>query len=184
MKKFEIKTYKWISNGYAPKTWGELKLDRSNDTLYVKMTCEEENPIGRVTYGPDAPVYKDSCMEFFFEINNCGKYINLEMNSIGGYHCGYGENKYDRTFHKVFTEEGEPKAEVQDGYWTAEAVIDLKKVYALTRQIKITSLRGNFYKCGDETPLPHFGMYSEVMSETPNFHLSKFFSKINLEEIE
>jgi hypothetical protein len=47
----------------------------------------------------------------------------------------------------------------------------------------ITSLsdkkyRGNFYKCGDNLPRPHFLAWNNIQSEEPNFHLSAFFGDL------
>ena len=41
-------------------------------------------------------------------------------------------------------------------------------------------IRANFYKCGDETPIPHFGMWSPVDNETPDFHRPEYFGKFIL----
>ena len=181
MKKFEINTYKWTDNGYAPKAWGELSL--KDGLLAVKMTCMEKEPLATVSYGPDAPVYKDSCMEFFFEVNSCGKYINLEMNSVGGYPCAIRKDRNDRTYITPFAEGGEPKAAVNDESWSVEAVLSVQKILSYFGENELLTLRGNFYKCGDETEYPHFGMYNEVLSDTPNFHMIQFFADIDIEEL-
>ncbi|MDD6236825.1 MAG: carbohydrate-binding family 9-like protein, partial [Clostridiales bacterium] len=44
----------------------------------------------------------------------------------------------------------------------------------------ITELRGNFYKCGDKTKHPHFGMWNPINNEFPDFHLPQFFGRIIL----
>lgn len=43
--------------------------------------------------------------------------------------------------------------------------------------ITLSGLRafGNFYKCGDELPQPHFISWSPIGHPTPNFHLPAFF---------
>ncbi|WP_269636734.1 carbohydrate-binding family 9-like protein [Paenibacillus forsythiae] len=40
---------------------------------------------------------------------------------------------------------------------------------------------GNFYKCGDETPIPHYGCWSMVNSASPDYHLSRCFWELVLE---
>jgi hypothetical protein len=41
-------------------------------------------------------------------------------------------------------------------------------------------MRGNFYKCGDETKQPHYLAWNPVVSEEPDFHLSKSFGNLIL----
>jgi hypothetical protein len=43
-----------------------------------------------------------------------------------------------------------------------------------------TRMRGNLYKCGDETAFPHYGAWSRVASPTPDFHRSCDFGELLL----
>lgn len=182
MKKFPISIYKWEKHNYCPPTWAELKL--TEKTLYIKMTSLECNPLARYTHGPDANVYCDSCVEFFFSINGLQPaYLNLEMNSIGGYHCAYHRELGAKEYCSPFVEGGAPKATVIEGSWYVEATFDLDQVKKLFGICDITSFAANFYKCGDETEKPHYGMWNEVIWETPSFHRPEFFRNIPLEEI-
>jgi hypothetical protein len=38
--------------------------------------------------------------------------------------------------------------------------------------------RANFYKCGDETEIPHYGAWNPVGSPKPDFHLPEYFGRI------
>ena len=38
--------------------------------------------------------------------------------------------------------------------------------------------RVNFYKCGDQLPVPHFVAWNNIQSAEPNFHLPEFFGEI------
>ncbi len=182
MKKFPIRFYKWEKHDYCPPSWGEVKL--TDKTLYIKMTCIESTPFARYTHGPDANVYCDSCMEFFFSFNELQPaYVNLEMNSIGGYYCAYHTCPEQKEYCISFTNDGFPRATVSDDQWVVEATFDLDKLKKLFGISEITSFAANFYKCGDETEKPHYGMYNEVIWETPSFHRPEFFAKIPLEDI-
>ena len=182
MKKFPISIYKWEKYDYCPPTWGEVKL--TDKTLYIKMTSLESNPFARYTHGPDAKVCCDSCVEFFFSFNNLQPaYLNIEMNSIGGYYCAYHPELGVKEYCSPFAEGGAPKATVLDDMWYAEATFDLdtlKKFFGLT---EVTSFAANFYKCGDETEKPHYGMHNEVIWEQPSFHRPEFFVNIPLEDV-
>ena len=39
----------------------------------------------------------------------------------------------------------------------------------------------NFYKCGDETEVPHYGAWSPVGTPAPDFHRPEFFGEIVFE---
>ena len=40
------------------------------------------------------------------------------------------------------------------------------------------SIRTNFYKCGDETEFPHFGIWKEYPLQEPDFHRPEYFGEI------
>jgi hypothetical protein len=42
-------------------------------------------------------------------------------------------------------------------------------------------IKANFYKCGDETPEPHFLSWNPIDLPQPNFHAPQFFGLLNLE---
>lgn len=181
MKKFSISNYRWTNNGYEPEAWGELKL--TPDTLNVKLTCIEKEPLARHNYGPDAPVHCDSCLEFFFSLDGGKHYVNIEMNAGGGYLCAYRTSREDKAYIDLLAEDGIPKATVLDDRWYAEATFDLNKLKKAFNIDKITELKGNFYKCGDETKFPHFGMWNTVLTEKPDFHRPEYFADIPLGDI-
>lgn len=181
MKKFLISNYRWKNNGYEPEAWGELKL--TPDTLNVKLTCVEKEPLARYNYGPDAPVCRDSCLEFFFSLDGGKHYVNIEMNACGGYYCAFRTGRENRTYVDVFAEDGKPKATVLDDRWYAEATFDLNKLKKTFNIDEITEMKGNFYKCGDETKLPHCGMWNTVLTEKPDFHRPEYFADIPLGDI-
>ncbi len=181
MKRFEISHYLWANNGYEPKAWAELHL--TDDKLFIKLTACEKEPYARFAYGPDALVYWDSCLECFLSFNGSPYYMNLEANSIGGYYSAYRTCIDNCRLIDVFAEGGKPKPTVLDDMWFVEMVLDLEKVKELFGITEITSLRGNFYKCGDETAFPHFGMWNLIESDEPCFHVSEFFGDIDLSEI-
>lgn len=60
------------------------------DGFYLKLVCEETNPLRTYTKAND-PVYQDSAMEVFLMFDSEGEkahkgvYINLEMNSNGAF---------------------------------------------------------------------------------------------------
>ena len=55
-------------------------------------------------------------------------------------------------------------------------VVDLDKTIPYLESIGFFT--GNFYKCGDETEFPHYGMWSEAVSDTPDFHRPECFGRL------
>jgi hypothetical protein len=70
----------------------------------------------------------------------------------------------------------------EDGGWTLEAHI----AFSLIEEILGVELdfthrwECNFYKCGDETPFPHWGAWSEVSQL--NFHLPQCFGYLQFDK--
>ena len=174
-----IDTYRWENTGYSPRASARLSL--VGDTLFLRMRVEESDPLIRYQPGdPNPRVWCDSCMEFFFSANDKPAYVNLEMNAGGCYLCNVGEGRRGRVVCDVFAENGQPSATVGDGFWQVEAALSLRKIAKVFGVEAVTSLRGNFYKCGDETALPHYGMWSEIALTEADYHRPEFFGSILL----
>jgi len=174
-----IGIYLWEENGYTPRASARLTL--VGDTLILRMRAEESDPLIRYHRGDVSPrVWCDSCMEFFFSANDQPGYVNLEMNADGCYICNFGEGRHNRRACDIFAEGGQPTATVGEGFWQVEASLSLQKITMLFGAEAVTSLRGNFYKCGDETTFPHFGMWAKVDVPTPDFHRPAYFCPLLL----
>ena len=90
----------------------------------------------------------------------------------------------------VFTSAGKFKSsarcapEINDEYWTVTYKIGfdfIKKYYPEFDIEKASYVKGNVYKCGDETPIEHYMSYFEVKCENPDFHRPEYFGKIEIQ---
>ena len=179
---FEIKKYKW-TDGVKPRV--RLFLAHNGASLFVKFQIFEANPAA-VYAEDDCPVYKDSAAEFFLKpFSDDSRYINIEINSKGAAVFGIGSGKTARTpitsAYKSFLG---ISAELFKRYWTVSFAVPfglLAEIYgrAVTAE---NIMRANFYKCGDETPYPHYGMLFEVDNSFPEFHLPEFFGELRLKK--
>ncbi|MEG0108485.1 MAG: carbohydrate-binding family 9-like protein, partial [Lachnospiraceae bacterium] len=81
-----------------PNTYGYLGFV-PNDGFYLHMTCEESNPLRTYTE-MNAPVFKDSAMEFFLQLSTdhvlSPIYLNFEMNANGALLGMYGDKREKR----------------------------------------------------------------------------------------
>lgn len=172
--------------GHTPATHAQMVYVEEFGFI-LRMTCAEENPKA-VYHSYNEPVYTDSCMEFFCDWLGDGRYINMEMNSLGTLLSCVGSGRHartpvaDLTGGEIFPVTGE----VSEGKWQVTAAIPTA---LLCRILGVDSIpfaagytfRGNFYKCGDETPVMHYGMWNPVGTEKPDFHRPEYFGTLILD---
>lgn len=178
----QIDSFFWYE-GHTPATTAQLVFI-ADYGFVLRMTCAEESPKAVYTEY-NQPVYTDSCMEFFCDYLGDGRYINMEMNSRGTLLSCIGSDRHARTSIADLTEGAifPVKGEVSDGHWQVTAEIPaalLCKILGVDA-IPFGSgyiLRGNFYKCGDETPVIHYGMWNPVGTEKPDFHRPEYFGTL------
>ncbi len=174
-----IDNYRW-REGYAPYASAKLIYVRGTG-LALLMKCREENPKAVYDSFFD-PVYRDSALEFFFSLDRIGEtedglYLNCEMNSKGTALMEFGRRKPDHHRLDSIAEPPKVKAFREGDCWCVCTVFSdelIEKLFGRRLNIGDTFC-GNFYKCGDDTDIPHFGMWSPVMTETPNFHRPDYF---------
>ena len=177
-EKAEISNYVW-GKKYTPRAWAKLICVK--DSLFLRMECEEENP--RAEYGDFFdPVYRDSCLEFFFSFEKGGKYINCEMNSRGAALIAVGEGRNGRVRIDEITSPPAVKASWEEKVWRVDVEFGLAFLKTvLGEKVSLdaeTIFYGNFYKCGDDTEIPHYGMWNPVITETPDFHRPEHFGEL------
>ena len=166
--------------GHTPATDARLVYVEGYGFI-LRMTCTEESPKAVYTRY-NQPVYTDSCLEFFCDWLGDGRYVNMEMNANGTLLSCIGPDRHARTpiadlsGGEIFVVKGE----IEATSWNVTAYIPTA---LLCRILGVDSIpfgraytfRGNFYKCGDETPIPHYGMWSPVGTEKADFHRPEYF---------
>ena len=177
-----IDNFFWLE-GHTPATTAKLVYVEGFGFI-LRMTCAETDPKAVYTKYNE-PVYTDSCMEFFCDWLGDGRYINMEMNPKGTLLSCIGPDRHARTPIADLSggEIFDVKGEIRDGYWQVTAVIPealLCKILGVETIPfgKGYTFRGNFYKCGDETPVPHYGMWNPVGTEKPDFHRPEYFGRL------
>ncbi|HID39106.1 MAG TPA: hypothetical protein EYP36_06295 [Calditrichaeota bacterium] len=179
----QVNTYLWMDNGYTPRV--EVRLLYSTGFIYVHFTAYEKAIVAKYTQIND-PVYKDSCVEFF--VNpfpaNSGNYLNVEVNAIGTVRAEFG-GKEERSVinsdvlanFEIATTLKKPIYGVYGSdYWQVAFKLPILLLEELYKQhFKGDNAVGNFYKCGDETKVEHYGMWSRIENPVPSFHLPEYF---------
>lgn len=178
-----ISIYPW-GGDYRPITWAKIWFEE-HVGFHVVMHCEEENP--RAVYeNPDEPVYEDSCMECFLQFypDSDDFYINFEVNSKGVMLCQRGMGRGDRVFIRMLRmDQPEVTVSKTETDWEISYIIPLsfiRHVYGHCDFVEGQVIRGNFYKCGDKTEVSHYGCWSEIRCENPDYHRPEYFGKLIL----
>lgn len=145
----------------------------------------------RGKYGEDnGQVWTDSCMEFFIQPVNDGIYYNLECNCIGTVLLGAGKGREGRelagpdtlgTIQRWASLGRRPFDEkLGRQTWEVAVILPLSAFFKHhIVSIEGCSVKGNFYKCGDELQTPHFLSYFPIKLEKPNFHCPEFFGNLD-----
>lgn len=181
-----IDVVNWPSFPYKPSV--KFKIAYCLDQIWLKFYVKEETIRAKET-AINGEVYKDSCVEFFISPNQNDTYYNFEFNCIGVPYLGYGLPGKSRTLInpeivkliKVKSSLGNSPFDEKTGghHWELMVVIP-KDCFVFDRSLSFEGLRAsaNFYKCGDETSIPHFVTWNLIHTETPNFHQPGHFGKL------
>lgn len=166
-----------------PKTYGYLGFV-PGDGLYLKMICEEKDPLRTCTKDRD-PVYRDSAMEafFMFESQHAKSgppvYFNFEFNANGVLLAAYGK---ERTYRSYLAKEVYPefqcKAEIEENQWSVSLRIPVSVLERVCGPLELregSTFTCNFYKISENKDIEHYAAYAPIDSEIPSFHVPEFF---------
>ncbi len=180
----ELTEVPWKAFPYHPQVHFKI-AHTALGILLLFDVCEKH--VKAVYRHTNDPVYKDSCVEFFFSFDG-SNYYNLEFNCIGAGLIGYGPAQ--RLKRKRLARETIEQVKTYS-YISPEASASGDKEWRLLLHIPLTvfdahtidslgGLRctGNFYKCGDDLPEPHYVAWNPIDHPKPNFHLPQYFGEL------
>ena len=183
----DVDSYVWGGAERAYKTYGQLAYAKTGDSktgLYIRLFCEEKDPVSKETQ-LDGMVCMDSCMEFFFGMRDKGSsdihYLNIESNSLGVTFMSFGAGRHGRVFLSELGIERFPvKVNIGSDGWEVLVFVpesDLKKVFGRSDINENTVMMGNFYKCDENANAP-FGSWAPIVAPAPDFHRPEYFGEI------
>jgi len=184
------------SSVHRPRT--RVKLVADAQTIYGIFKVEDRF-IRCVHTAFQAPVYKDSCVEFFVQPRPDKGYFNFEFNCGGALLAAYitDPRRTEGGFadwRPLAPEEGRRIAVQSSLPPTVDPEIPDRRTWQLAFRIPLDILgayvgpltiaagdvwRANFYKCGDETSHPHWAAWHPV--DALNFHLPHCFGRLRFE---
>ena len=159
------------------KAWFQACHDTS--CLYVRMEAEE-SPVRATLTGPLGQVCRDSCLEFFFAPDGGERYFNFELNPLGTLCFGFGAGRPTRVRQvPKDLEQFQIKPFLAPKGWgvTFAVPADFVRLY-FPGFIFSGEAAANFYKCGDDTPTPHYLAWSPLTSPAPDFHRRQDFGRL------
>ena len=168
---------------YRPEA--EFDICHSGEALHLRFRVKED-AVRAVCAADREHAWEDSCVEFFFDPHGDGSYYNLECTCIGKLYLCRGEGRHGREFlpeaayaaiRRRCSLGTEPFGlrEVPTA-WEVEldvpaAVFGLASFHGL-------QARGNFYKCGDRLPVPHYLTWAPITTPKPDFHRPEYFDTL------
>ena len=151
-------------------------------SLYLRMEAEE-SPVHATLIGPLDQVCRDSCLEFFFAPDSGDRYFNFELNPLGTLCLGFGTGRSARV-RQVPKDLEQFQIEpflTPKGWGVSFAVpADFVRLYFPGFTLS-GEAAANFYKCGDDTPVPHYLAWSPMTSSAPDFHRRQDFGRLVFE---
>ena len=183
----------YMADSCPIQAWAQVAYD--DEHLYVRLRALEEH-IRTEESGPLASTWEDSCLEFFiqpagdngyinFEINACG--VMLAMHILDPERTTHGFKKYRylteeevkgmKIFHTLpdrLNAEITTETTYRLGWFIP---FDLfKQVMGIEAPAAGEVWKGNVFKCGDETSLPHHLSWTELGEL--NFHTPQYFGEM------
>lgn len=180
----EITSFFWEKEGYSRPKVKFCFYGVEGKGLYARFAAEEQNILARYTQR-DEPCWCDSCCELFIApVEGDGRYINIEMNPNGAYLSQFGAVREGRVFVKELTSLAPVVEAWREGCsWGVSVFVPDELIRVLYGKADYstkpgTVMRGNFYKCADDSVSPHYGAYFPVDDAALGFHNPAKFGKI------
>lgn len=171
----ELRNTGWLGET-AVRAWAQLCRD--DECLWVRMEAEE-SPVRAALTEPLDEVYNDSCLEFFLAPDPAdSRYLNFEFNPLGNVYLGFGSTRPTRV-RQIVSDKDElfrPQPFLTERGWGIVYRIPFGFIRNYFPNFQPRGeIAGNFYKCGDMTPQPHYLSWMEMHTNTPDFHRRQDF---------
>lgn len=158
------------------RAYGQLCHD--DNALYVHLRAVESNI--RAEYTEQfSPVYQDSCLEFFFQLEGYDRYMNFEINPNGCLYVGIGHERADSAPLDItddLTELFDIRSGKTDDGWEVYYTIPLSFLQEYYPDCSLAGiLYANVYKCGDKTNHKHYLSWNYIGYGKARFSSSRVF---------
>ena len=179
-----IDVINWNEFSYSPVV--AFDIARGDKELYLHYFVRGLS-LRAVADNDGEYVHPDSCVEFFMRKADELYYTNFEFNCIGTCLAARGQGRHDRVpftsneytkIRRYTTVEREAFTEKKGVFsWELTAAIPFE-LMGLDASNLPDKIRGNFYKCADETANPHYVTWSPINLPAPDYHCPEHFGEI------
>lgn len=182
-----IETVDWAETyPYKPKV--QFRIAHTDDKILIHYQVNEKNIRAKYVEDND-PVWTDSCVEFFSIPGDDDIYYNIECNCIGTILLAAGRERNNReqapqsllNLIKRWSSLGHEAFSEQKGDYSWQVALVIPYAAFFKHHIQSldgTTIKANFYKCGDELETPHFLSWSPIKITKPDFHRPDFFGNL------
>ncbi|HTN19690.1 MAG TPA: carbohydrate-binding family 9-like protein [Pelobium sp.] len=161
-------------------------IAHNGNAIFLKYVVQENYLQAVAT--TNGEIHQDSCVEFFIALDENENYYNLEFNCLGSSKIGYGASRSDRVLLasnlvELIASVSKIKTHIINSKkvfaWEIILVIPLTVFcYSPINSFKGVKAQGNFYKCGDELPQPHYLTWNFIKANGPDFHRPECFGDL------
>ena len=168
---------------YRPEA--EFDLCHDGGELHLRFRVKED-AVRAVCVADREHAWEDSCVEFFFDPHGDGTYYNLECTCIGKLYLCRGEGRHGREFlpeaayaaiRRRCSLGTEPFG-LREAPTAWEVELDVPASVFGLEAFSGLHARGNFYKCGDRLPVPHYLTWAPITTPKPDFHRPEYFDTL------
>ena len=184
----EIDQVNWKSH-YPAEMPVTVRAAHDGEVLYLYYTVKGE-AVRAVNIEDFGSVWEDSCVEFFMQREGEKNYRNFECNILGALLAATHETRAVAekltqevaSIYRYSTIQHRYEAGRQVSDWSLYLEIPKKAMgFDTGESLAGQKIRANFYKCGDETPEPHYISWNPINLPSPDFHVPQFFGLLELE---
>lgn len=186
LPQFPINHQSW--EGYQSNCETNFVVAHAGDVICLKFFVKED-VIKVNTYQTNGSVHKDNCVEFFVAFGTQKKYFNIEFNCTGICLIGFGARRMNRILldekliehvQTLIKISSTPVNSTTKYSWEITAVLPIEIFEAANlHSFNDLTAYGNFFKCGDDLPQPHFYSWNKIEAKKPDFHLPEFFGELS-----
>ena len=160
-------------------------ISHTGDALHLLYRVRED-AVRAVCAADRERVWEDSCVEFFFAPREDGLYYNLECTCTGKLYLCRGEGRHGReslpetAYSAVLRRPslGTAPFGLREEPTAWELALDIPASTFGLDTFSGLQARGNFYKCGDLLPVPHYLSWAPIDTPKPDFHRPEYFDKL------
>ncbi len=174
---------------FVSETKADFIIAHDKQSILLKYKIVEKYLIANEVNNGN--IHNDSCVEFFIALGNDESYYNMEFNCLGFTKIGYGLNRTQRELLPIDAiKKLSFASRINSNLTNATEGFDWEILLIIPKEIFVhhniqsfdkLKAKGNFYKCGDGLPEPHFLSWNMIEAKEPDFHKREYFGGIDFQ---